>query len=396
VTAEWAGQIPPTGRVNAPEFLTTLYPGEKVALACLAEGPDRDKLLSGVRICVRLSSSKTGVVELRDLKPAAIRQIKAEGADMAMLVLNAGGIAQKDRSEIEEATSLVTLAVFQTDWTPPDAGQAEEMQITATISGAPTTTTIEPATIKIRPTADWLKDALPSKEEMGKYLNRYHEDMSPGRLLLLLKAAANYGDLNVPSVYGFFATTYQQNLTARNAAVAVFPSLDEPTQKALMFVLRLGGQDVLALLPQCRPENVAALNKAVPPLGDPRSLPHFKDPVSPDAVRGIGEIMDRCWSGWMATGDPSYLRALVGLLDGAEDFPSLQSWVKAKGGVKGLNAQVARGLAYQIAGWSVGSFQRTDPLISDWLLFWEHDPAFPPGLRKEIASLAGNPAFQRK
>jgi hypothetical protein len=54
-----------------------------------------------------------------------------------------------------------------------------------------------------------------------------------------------------------------------------------------------------------------------------------------------------------------YLRALVGLLDGAEDFPTLQSWVKAKGGVKGLNAQVARGLAYQIAGWSIGSFQRT-------------------------------------
>ena len=98
----------------------------------------------------------------------------------------------------------------------------------------------------------------------------------------------------------------------------------------------------------------------------------------------------------MATGDPSYLRALVGLLDGAADFPTYQSWVRAKGGVKGLNAQVARGLAYQIAGWSIGSFQRTDPHASDWLLFWQHDAAFPSGLRKEIASLAANPAFQRK
>lgn len=49
-----------------------------------------------------------------------------------------------------------------------------------------------------------------------------------------------------------------------------------------------------------------------------------------------------------------------------------------------------------LVGWSIGSFQRTDPHASDWLLFWEHDAAFPSGLRKEIASLAANPAFQRK
>ena len=96
----------------------------------------------------------------------------------------------------------------------------------------------------------------------------------------------------------------------------------------------------------------------------------------------------------MATGDQSYLRAIVDRLDGAEDFPAYQSWAKAHGGVKGMNSRVAEGLVYQIAGWSLGSFQRSDPLVADWLLFWKDDATFPSKSKKEIEGLASNPAFK--
>ncbi|MFH0980448.1 MAG: hypothetical protein V2A79_02785, partial [Planctomycetota bacterium] len=60
-----------------------------------------------------------------------------------------------------------------------------------------------------------------------------------------------------------------------------------------------------------------------------------------------------------------------------------------------LNAQVARGMAYQIAGWSLSSFQRTDPQVADWLLFWENDPNMPSTIRAQIASLFDNPIFRK-
>ncbi len=163
----------------------------------------------------------------------------------------------------------------------------------------------------------------------------------------------------------------------------------------MLWVLRLGGADLPKLLPELSAETLATFN-TVEPLPDPRRLPQFQDPVNPQEVRDIGHVMDRCWAGWMATGDKSYLRALVGLLEGAPDYEVFKAWQSERGGAKGLNARVARGLGYQIAGWSIGSFQRTDPLVADWLQYWQNDPAVPETTRREIAALSTNPAFKRK
>lgn len=394
VSANWAGQIPASGRINAPGYLSTLYPGQKIALVLMAEGPDHDQLLAGVKLSVRFASPAKGAIEQHGLEPGTIRQIKAEGADMAMLALNAAGIAQPDRDALGKATSLVTLAIFRPDWTAPLVDQEEDVQISATISGNPAGVPLDAVSLKLRPSTDWLNEPAPSPEEFGQFLKRYHEDIPPGRLLSLLKTAAGNGSLKSSPVSSFFAIAYRENLAARNAAVAAFPSLDPKTRWAVLFVLRLGGHDIGRFSSGLPAETIESL-KTVEPLKDPRDLPRFQDPVTPEEVGGIGVIMDQCWGGWMATGDQSYLRALVGLLAGAPHYPALQSWTKARGGAKGLNAQVGRGLAYQIAGWSLGSFQRTDPHVADWLLFWENDPAFPPLLRKEIAALPTNPAFRR-
>lgn len=392
--AAWAGQIPPRGRVNAPGFLRTLYPGQKIALAFIAEGPDRAKLMSEAKVSVRFSSPTGGTFEQHGLKPVAIRLVKAQGADFALVALNAAGLGAKDRESMEQATAMLSVAVFETEWTAPPVTRVEEVQISATISNEPAVGPIEPVSLKIRPTADWLGEPLPTGQEIGKSMNRYQEDLPPGRLLLMLKAVAEDGSLKAPTIAGFFGIAYRANPAARAAAVAMFPSLDPKTQTALLLVLRLGGQEISDLHLALPPGTMDSLRE-IEPLKDPRNLPHFQDPVASEEVRSIGHIMDQCWSGWMASGDPSYLRALVGLLAGAPDFPAYQSWTKNKGGAKGLNAAVARGLAYQIAGWSIGSFYRTDPHVTDWLLYWENDPAMPAVLRQEIAALPTNPAFRR-
>jgi len=188
--------------------------------------------------------------------------------------------------------------------------------------------------------------------------------------------------------------SFKTNTQARAAVIAAYPSLAPEVQGALLWVLRLGGADLRQLLPRL-PEEIAARYDSVAALPDPRSLPEFRDPLDVEAVKQLGDTMDLCWSGWMVTGDESYLRVLVSLLGHPEDFAELQTWQKNRGGEKGLNARVANGLGYQIAGWSIGSFQRSDPLVADWLAFWQNNPAVPEVLRHEIGTLLTNPAFKR-
>jgi hypothetical protein len=289
---------------------------------------------------------------------------------------------------------MVTFAIFASTWTTPAVDREEGLQISATLTGKDAATTIEPVRVKIRPTADWMTEPATNLEGVGKYLNRYHDNLSPGRLLSLLKNVSDLGDLNNPSVLSFFAVAFRERAGAKDAAVAMFPTLDPKTQMAVALAFRFAGLDINGFLEKLPTPMAASLSTLVP-LKDPRKAMVYRDPITVDVVRGIGSTMDECWGCWMATGDESYLRALVDLLGGSTDYPALQAWTRARGGVKGLNASVARGLAYQTAGWSIGAFQKADPRVADWLLYWNGDPTFPPGLRKELDVLYSNPAFRQ-
>ncbi|HEY5228640.1 MAG TPA: hypothetical protein VIJ19_08870 [Opitutaceae bacterium] len=393
VSPDWLGRIPPTGSVNVPEFSETLYPGEKLALALGTNGPDHERLLEGASVNVQVSLAGHAVYSESKLTQKGSRPIKAEGSDFALAVLKAGGIAMKDQAGLEKAMAGQTLAVFQTEWAAPSADNDEDALLTVTLNGKLSGTSLEPIHIKLRPTASWLKDTPGTLEEFGKYLNRYHDNLPPGQLLLLLKTAEAKGGLNSASALSFFSMAFRERPEDRSAAIAAFPSLDPKMKLAVAVAFRLGGLDISGFLPGL-PANVTDSLKNAEALKDPRTSMSYSDPISVDVVRGIGTTMDECWGGWMATGDKSYLRALVGLLSGAPDYPVLENWVKTKGGVKGLNASVARGLAYQTAGWSIGAFERADPHVADWIAYWSADPGFPQPLVSELASIPVNPAFR--
>jgi len=394
ISGDWMGHNPPTTRVNAPEVLESLFPGQKLVLAIMAEGANRDKLLEGVVLHVRVKSDDGNIRDEDGLQPIGLRQIKAEGADMAMMVLRASGVSIGDQAALEKATSMVTFAVFQSSWTAPISEHEVGLQISATLIGTQSRTTLDPIKINVRPTADWMKEPEVGVEDVGKFLNRYHDNLPPGRLLSLLKDISDKGGLNSPSALSFFAVALRERAGAKDAAVTLFPSLDQKTQMAVAVAFRFGGLEIGGFLPKL-PAAAAASLSTFEPLKDPRKAMVYQDPITADVARGIGSTMDECWGCWMATGDESYLRALVNLLGGAADYPVLQTWIKTRGGVTGLNASVARGLAYQTAGWSIGAFQKADPHVADWILFWKDDPTFPSGLRKELDSLYTNPAFRQ-
>ena len=394
LSPDWTARIPPSGRVNPPDFCTSLYSGQKVALGLLAQGPDRDQLLKTATLDASYSSGGAVVGKRTGLKPVAIRQIKAEGADVSLMVLKAGGLSAADVEKMAQATSLTSLAVFVPDWTLPTAEGATEIVISTHVSGTVIPVTMEPARLKIRTLNEWLAGPT-SVNEISTRMQRCCGDLPPGQLVSWLATATKIPKLDSTPLPAFFALTFKTNVAAREAAVAAYPTLETESQIVLLWMLRLGGLELTTLFPSLSAETVAQF-KTVKPLADPRHLPSFKDPVDLQEMSRIGVPMDQCWASWTATGDPTYLRALVDLLASAPDFPIFESWQKTRGGAKGLNAQVANGLRYQIAGWSIGSFQRTDPRVADWLLYWQDDPSVPETIRREIASLPSNPAFQRK
>ena len=296
VPAIWTDRIPPYGRVNAPEPLTTVYPGQKIAVSFLATGPDREILLKGLIIQVRISARAKTVFEQNEVKAKTIRPIKPEGDDMTLAILNAGGISTKDRAGLESATSMVSVAFYPLDWTPPSAEQGENIQIAVTVSNNPTAMVFGPLSITIRPSEDWLRGPSRSEADIGQYLNRYHADLPPGQLIVLLKGIVAENGFQATPVLGFFGITYRENAAARNAAVALFPALDPKTQFALATAFCLAGQDTAPFLPAFSAEAKAVLN-VIKPLKDPRDFNRFKDPVAPDEIGRQATMMDVCWGG---------------------------------------------------------------------------------------------------
>jgi hypothetical protein len=395
IPADWPSQIPPTGMVNAPTFLNTLYPERRFSVGFLVEGRDRDRVLAGAILAVKICVAGHLVHEEQAVMPSVIRKIKAEGGDFALLALSAAGLKTEERIKAEEALSLQSLVVFPVAWAPPSSEGLTQLEISVDLSGAPARPAIEPHTFAVKGSDEWLKESPPTQEQFGKFLNRYHENLSPGQVINLLRTVANTPALKAYSIRGFFATKFRVQVDCRDAAVRVYPQLDTGTQQAVLWTLRLAGQDLGKLFPNLSSETLAEYEKTEP-LGNLSALPHFSDPVTPEEVMNVGNQMDLSWAGWMATGDPVYLRALVDLLAGAPDFEALKKWQQSRGGAKGLTASVARGLAYQIAGWSLASFQRTDPHVADWLAYWQNDETVSATVRKEIATLPTNPAFKRK
>lgn len=178
------------------------------------------------------------------------------------------------------------------------------------------------------------------------------------------------------------------------ASLDMFPSLEPIDKWAFLFTMRLDGQDVSNLASDL-PKDFRKALSTVQPLKSPDTLESlFRGSITVKKMRNLGIRMDECWGGWIATGNPDYLRPVVLLLDAADDFPVFQKWMNARMGVKGLNTRVLRGMAYKIAGWSLSSFQQSDPQVSDWLLYWENDANMSSTVRIQIASLSDNPAFE--
>jgi hypothetical protein len=290
---------------------------------------------------------------------------------------------------------MVLMAIFEPGLEVPTDLKGGQVEITARLrGGSDPVPALTSCLLPVRPWDAPRAFAEPDEKTIEATMKQFHEVPRLAEVLPMLKAACKTKGFEQAAVHGFFVAAFQRYPLLKAQALKALPSLGNQEKWALLVVLRMGGEDIRPHGAGLPAEVMASLQE-VAPLADPRGFQPFRDPVDPNTVAGFGVPMDLCWASWCATGDPSYLRALVGLLAGAPHFPAYQSWLTAKGGATGLNAKVAEGLRYQVAGWSLSAFQFADPQVADWLLAFEQDPSLPEGVRKELGHLAGNPAFVR-
>jgi hypothetical protein len=136
--AGWLGHLPPTGTANAPGEVRALCPAQGLAVAIVADegradGSDREQALRGCSVSLKFEyGGRTWTAS--GLRPAAIRKLKASGADMVLAVLDNVGIAKEELSRMEQGTSMVTVAVFPADWTVPALAAEEELTVHVELS----------------------------------------------------------------------------------------------------------------------------------------------------------------------------------------------------------------------------------------------------------------------
>ena len=85
---------------------------------------------------------------------------------------------------------------------------------------------------------------------------------------------------------------------------------------------------------------------------------------------------------------------MIKMLAWHADYDAFQKMQAEHVKIKELTPQIAHGLAYSSAGLSLGSFQRSDPLVADYIAATLADARTPDNIKAELRQLLTNPAFK--
>ena len=95
------------------------------------------------------------------------------------------------------------------------------------------------------------------------------------------------------------------------------------------------------------------------------------------------------WGIFFATGRLEPVRAIAGELAWGDDYDRFQ------GGQAGeMNDTVFRAVGYGAAGWSIGALAFHDSLLQDYIEVLQCSADISPAIKRELANLHQNPAFE--
>jgi hypothetical protein len=379
VQVQWAHSL---NLVNAPQNVTLLNPGQCIRVAAVASGDNRDTYLDGTKISFRVRFN--GQAQNHPLAAfAQTRQIKPEGGDFVTAVLAAARIKSP-------VLTMVSLGVSADKWCVPADAADGKATIEAEVETPDGSRVLTPANIQIESFETGSKNQFKDVQEFSNVMQTYYRQPNPARLLPALQFLV--ADPTIQSHAGtdqsaaaFIRAAIKADPLAGNDLLARMPAQEPVTRWLGLLILRSAGYDIAPVLKTFSAENKQKF-ESLHPLADPYDLT--------PTIEVVGHL-DLMWSTFGATGQFEPVKTIASTLAWRSDYEEFDKMRKSGTRPSQITPSLARGLAYMAAGWSMGSFQRNDPLVADYIEYMLASPDISPAIKSELAGLSTNPAFQR-
>jgi hypothetical protein len=371
VTQQWPVTLP---LVNAPETLTHLSPGQCIRVGVIASGKGHRELIRKVSIGF---TAKYGAQEqsFPTQDPQGTKQMKPEGSDFVTSALAAGGIVAPDMS-------MASMAGSAGKWCVPGNAQSGNVEIAATVTVAGRVNKLRPTVVEVDSLVS-LSAPFKSAEEASQWMQRYH--FAPRPALLVPAAQILLPHKNgLPFLQEFLVSALRQN---PETASRLGPELTASDRVSMLFLLDLF--------------NKANAHLDQPPVlnDDDKQIlaqaPALPNPFEMTPNRELFSKLDRLWGNFAATGSIEPIKVLSSALAWRTDYDAFVEMKKEGRTPTELTDSLVRALTYMSAGWSLGSFKRSDGLAADYIEAISASPDTPASIKKELAKLDTEPAFNR-
>jgi len=221
----------------------------------------------------------------------------------------------------------------------------------------------------------------------------YYQRPEPTRLLYLFRASKDDENAFKPNTRAFSSQVLKSDPEAARDLLSRLKS-EEPVVRMVGVVAFLDAgyslPTILEYMPAEDQEQFKLIPSKLPPLPDPYDLvPDVNNFIK------IPSAFDMLWSQFLATGDAKPVRAIAGALEWRKEGQAFLALKKSGKKPEGITLELAKGVSYMAAGWSLGSFYRNHPLVTDYIEAWKKDAGVPQAIREELGTLMTNEAFKK-
>ncbi len=369
--------------VNPPQNLKLLNPGECIRIGVFAVGDDRDHLLEETQLSFRVEFA--GQTQDHALAPfAGIKQLKPEGGDFVSQALAAANVEAPP-------LSMASMGASADRWCVPDDAQDGIATINAEIESPAGHEKLVKVPIPVESLETGSKHTFKNEEEMEEFTMGYHYQPNPARLypeLLIFcsdqEISSEQSEVLIQA--SFLGAALQADPAAGKDFMARIAARNECPRGLGVMALLLGGYNVEPVLDTMSAED-RKMFKEHSELPDPYN---FSSPAETPTH------FDMLWGIFTATGQFAPIQKIASGLVWRSDWEDFDKARKAHVHFKEWTPAIGRAMVYSVAGWSIGSFQHTDPLAADYVDFLIASPDTPDAIKAELKGLLTNPAFKRE
>jgi len=369
--------------VNAPQDLKLLNPGQCVRLGILATGDNRDSFLEQSQIAFRAEfAGQKQDYPMAQL--AATKQIKPEGGDFVTQALAAANIDNPLKT-------VASMGASSANWCVPADARDGTVTIDADVESPSGHEKLEQMTIPVESFDTGSKRAFADADEFEKFSMGFHYQPNPARLYPAMQFfVAKVASREHPESFMDFAAMAGAALKANPEAAKDFTarltSENNLSVKGVgLIVLKIGGYDIEPVLKPMSDDAKKAFGDS-----------EFPDPYDFSLPEDVAMRFDMLWGMFTTAGQFAPIQKISSALAWRSDWEDFDKARKSANPPHEWTPAIGRAVAYGAAGWSLSSFQQTDPLAADYIEELIALPDTPEVVKSELKVLQTDPAFRRE